>query len=71
MRHVAFRHCSPKWLWPCGMQVAARMASAFTTWKQVDAARQALMRAQLQRIVALKGEGLSENVYEIASKSLA
>ncbi|PNW83978.1 hypothetical protein CHLRE_04g213250v5 [Chlamydomonas reinhardtii] len=54
-----------KWL---GLQVAARMVSAFTTWRQYDASRQALMRAQLERIVA--HPGLSENVFEIASKSL-
>lgn len=44
------------------------MASAFTTWRQYDAGRQAAMKAQLQRIVAQ--EGLSENVFEIVSKSL-
>ncbi len=43
--------------------------SAFTTYKQFDAARQAAMRKQLQRIVAQNG--LSENVMEIAQKSLA
>ncbi|KAG2426656.1 hypothetical protein HXX76_012967 [Chlamydomonas incerta] len=49
-------------------QVAARMVSAFTTWRQYDAERQAMMKAQLERIVA--HPGLSENVFEIASKSL-
>ena len=49
-------------------QVAARMASAFTTWRQYDAPRQALMKAQLQRVLA--APGLSENVFEIVSKSL-
>ncbi|GLC52687.1 hypothetical protein PLESTB_000657300 [Pleodorina starrii] len=49
-------------------QVAARMVSAFTTWRQYDTERQAMMRAQLERIVA--HPGLSENVFEIASKSL-
>lgn len=48
--------------------VASRVASAFTTYRQYDAPRQALMRAQLQRIAG--AEGLSENVYEIVSKSL-
>jgi aminopeptidase N len=42
--------------------------SAFTTYRQYDAGRQAAMREQLQRIA--KTEGLSENVYEIVSKSL-
>ncbi len=50
-------------------QVAARMVSAFTRWRKFDADRQALMRAQLERIVA--HPGLSDNVMEIASKSLA
>ena len=49
-------------------QVAARVADAFTTWRKYDAARQALMRAQLERIAA--HTGLSPNVKEIASKSL-
>jgi len=50
-------------------QVAARLVSSFTTYKQLDEKRQAAMKAQLQRIVATNG--LSENVFEIASKSLA
>jgi aminopeptidase N len=45
------------------------MVSAFTTWRQFDSHRQGLMKVQLERIVAEKG--LSENVFEIASKSLA
>ncbi|KXZ50521.1 hypothetical protein GPECTOR_16g696 [Gonium pectorale] len=49
-------------------QVAARMVGSFSTWRQYDAERQAMMRAQLERIVA--HPGLSENVFEIASKSL-
>eukprot|EP00955_Chlamydomonas_euryale_P052981 355343-Chlamydomonas_euryale.AAC.8 len=52
-------------------QVAARMASAFSTYRQFDSERQAMMKAQLQRIVDEQKNGLSENVYEIASKSLA
>jgi len=48
--------------------VASRVVSAFTTYRQYDEARQAAMRAQLARIA--KTEGLSENVYEIVSKSL-
>ena len=49
-------------------QVAARIAGAFTSWKQFDTARQGLMQAQLRRI--MEEPGLSENVYEIVSKSL-
>lgn len=48
--------------------VAARMAGAFTQWRQLDKKRQSLIRAQLQRIVDEKD--ISENVYEVASKSL-
>jgi aminopeptidase N len=44
------------------------VASAFTTFRQYDPKRQALMRAQLQRIA--DSEGLCENVFEIVSKSL-
>ena len=50
-------------------QVAARMVGCFARWRKYDATRQALMRAQLERIVARPG--CSENVFEIASKSLA
>jgi len=50
-------------------QVAARMVSGFTRWRKYDTARQQLMRAQLERIVS--APGLSDNVMEIASKSLA
>ncbi|CAG9464309.1 unnamed protein product [Pedinophyceae sp. YPF-701] len=49
-------------------QVAARIVAAFTRWKKYDQGRQALMKAQLQRIAAKKG--LTDNVYEIVSKSL-
>eukprot|EP00878_Enallax_costatus_P011824 GHUV01012345.1.p1 GENE.GHUV01012345.1~~GHUV01012345.1.p1 ORF type:complete len:544 (+),score=203.91 GHUV01012345.1:419-2050(+) len=49
-------------------QVASRVASAFTTFKQYDKEWQAMMVAQLKRIAAV--EGLSENVFEIVSKSL-
>ena len=51
------------------LQVAARMVGAFSTFRQYDTRRQEQMQAQLQRIVAQNG--LSENVLEIASKSLA
>lgn len=49
-------------------QVASRVAGAFTTFKQYDLERQAMMVAQLRRIAAV--EGLSENVFEIVTKSL-
>jgi aminopeptidase N len=50
-------------------QIAARLASAFTTWKRFDAPRRALMKAQLERMLATPG--LSKDVHEIAAKSLA
>ncbi|KAJ6821495.1 puromycin-sensitive aminopeptidase isoform X1 [Iris pallida] len=50
-------------------QVASRMVSAFSRWRRYDEGRQALAKAQLERIMS--ANGLSENVYEIASKSLA
>lgn len=49
-------------------QVAARMVSAFNSWRNYDPKRRDLVVAQLRRIVAT--EGLSANVAEIASKSL-
>ena len=54
---------------PMNPQVAARMVSPMTRWRHFDAGRQALMRAQLETI--LGREGLSRDVYEVVSKSLA
>ncbi|KAM0030085.1 putative cytosol alanyl aminopeptidase [Helianthus debilis subsp. tardiflorus] len=50
-------------------QVASGMVTAFSRWKRYDETRQNLAKAQLEMIVSVNG--LSENVYEIASKSLA
>ncbi|WP_127475987.1 aminopeptidase N [Sulfurivermis fontis] len=50
-------------------QIAARLLAPLTQWKRYDAARQALMRAQLQRIGALPA--LSRDVAEVVEKSLA
>eukprot|EP00258_Populus_trichocarpa_P026327 XP_024442346.1 puromycin-sensitive aminopeptidase [Populus trichocarpa] len=50
-------------------QMASRMVSAFSRWKRYDETRQNLAKAQLEMIVS--ANGLSENVFEIASKSLA
>lgn len=50
-------------------QVASRMVSAFSRWKRYDETRQNLAKAQLEMI--LSSNELSENVFEIASKSLA
>ena len=54
---------------PTNGQVAARMVSPLGQWRRFDAARQGLMKAQLQRILDLPG--LSRNTFEMASKSLA
>jgi aminopeptidase N len=53
---------------PLNPQIAARLVSAFTLWKRYDKNRQALMKAQLDRI--LRTPGLSKDVHEIVSKSL-
>jgi aminopeptidase N len=50
-------------------QVAARLLSPLGRWKRFDAARQAKMKAALDRILA--EPKLSREVYEIASKSRA
>lgn len=49
-------------------QVASRLVSCFTSWRQLDSERQAMMKNALQRIV--ETNGLSDNVFEIASKAL-
>jgi aminopeptidase N len=49
-------------------QTAARMAASFETWRRYDTARQLLMRAELEAIVARPG--LSANLYEVATKML-
>ncbi len=54
---------------PINPQVAARLLAPLGRWQRFDAARQAKMKAELQRILA--APKLSPDVYEIASKSLA
>ena len=49
-------------------QVAARLCGTFSDWKKHDAKRQALMKAQLERIRDAKG--VSKDVLEIASRSI-
>lgn len=49
-------------------QVASRLVSCFTSWRQLDKERQEMMKQELTRIVETKG--LSDNVFEIASKAL-
>ncbi|PCJ69150.1 MAG: aminopeptidase N [Rhodobiaceae bacterium] len=50
-------------------QVAARLLGAFKSWRQFDSARQDQMKAVLEKIV--NAPGISQDVYEIASKSLS
>ncbi|HEX5650421.1 MAG TPA: aminopeptidase N, partial [Steroidobacteraceae bacterium] len=50
-------------------QIAARMARGFDRWRKFDAGRQALARAQLERL--RDAQGLSRDVAEIVTKALA
>ncbi|MFK8399260.1 aminopeptidase N [Pseudomonas sp. BGr12] len=50
-------------------QIASRLLTPLTRWRKYAPARQALMKAELERILA-SGE-LSSDVYEVVSKSLA
>jgi aminopeptidase N len=50
-------------------QVAARLLGAFRSWRQMEPVRQAHMRAALEEVAGT--EGLSRDVYEIATRTLA
>ncbi|CAH1453642.1 unnamed protein product [Lactuca virosa] len=50
-------------------QMASGVVSSFSRWNRYDDTRQNLAKAQLEMIVS--ANGVSENVYEIALKSLA
>jgi aminopeptidase N len=50
-------------------QIASRLLAPLTRWRKYGDARQALMKVELERILA-SGE-LSSDVYEVVSKSLA
>ncbi len=50
-------------------QIASRLLAPLTRWGKYDSARQTLMKAELERILA-SGE-LSSDVFEVVSKSLA
>jgi aminopeptidase N len=54
---------------PDNPQVAARIVQPLGQWRRFDPARQALMKAQLQRIH--DKPGISTNTFEMVSKSLA
>ncbi len=49
-------------------QIASRLLTPLTHWRKQQPQRQVLMQAQLQRILDV--DGLSKDVYEVASKSL-
>lgn len=49
-------------------QVASRVVRAFTSYEKYDQERQEMMKQQLKKI--MDTPGISDNVYEIASKSL-
>jgi len=51
---------------PLNPQTTARMCSAFETWKRYDSDRQALIAAQLDRILAQ--DGLSRDTQEMVSR---
>ena len=79
MHHAGFHHASgagyallADWLIrldPVNPQTTARMCSAFQTWRRYDAERQALMRAQIARILATPG--LSRDTTEMLSRIAA
>jgi aminopeptidase N len=53
---------------PLNPQTAARMSSAFDSWRRYDAGRQRLIKAELQRIAATPG--LSRDVTEMVGRIL-
>jgi aminopeptidase N len=53
---------------PINAQTAARFVSSLGRWRRVEPVRGAMMKAQLERIVAQPG--LSKDVFEQVSKSL-
>ncbi|MEJ2593299.1 MAG: aminopeptidase N, partial [Candidatus Thiodiazotropha sp.] len=54
---------------PLNPQIAARMLRIMSRWRRYDPARQALMKAQFERVLAQSE--VSRDVFEIASKSLS
>ena len=53
---------------PLNPQTASRLSTAFETWPRYDADRQALIRGELQRILATPG--LSRDLGEMAARML-
>lgn len=50
-------------------QIASRLLTPLTKWKKYNPERQALMKAELERVMAV--DNLSKDVFEVVSKSLA
>ncbi|MGL6210367.1 MAG: DUF3458 domain-containing protein, partial [Paracoccaceae bacterium] len=76
--HAGFHHASgagyrllANWLIrldPLNPQTASRMSTAFEVWGRYDAGRQAMIKAELQRILA--APGLSRDLGEMAGRML-
>ena len=47
---------------------AGRLANCFAQWEQLDSKRQRMIQQEMKRVV--DAEGVSENLYEVASKCL-
>ena len=55
---------------PSNPQIAARMVGTLGQWRRMDTSRQALMKAELERILALPGD-LSTNTFSVRMVSKA
>jgi aminopeptidase N len=53
---------------PLNPQIAARLLKALIRWRRYDPVRQALMRAQIERVI--EADQLSSDAFEVASKAL-
>ncbi|WP_282065041.1 aminopeptidase N [Aliiroseovarius marinus] len=53
---------------PVNPQITARMSSGFETWRRYDADRQAMMKAQIERVLAT--DGLSRDSQEMLGRIL-
>ena len=51
---------------PVNPQIAARLAGGYESWRRYDSRRQALMRAEMDAILAVPG--ISPNLFEIVGK---
>jgi aminopeptidase N len=54
---------------PLNPQIAARLLRLMARWRRYDERRQQLMKTQLEKIVGM--DGVSKDVFEVASKCLA